>query len=86
VSKSKFTKPSQRVVNQQNRIIGELTLELENTKDSLYRHREWTREAKRAAGVHDMVSFDIVWAKALELFLKEKKAGNLEGLCAWRES
>jgi len=36
------------------------------------RHRQWLDDAKRAAGYHPNVSFDVVWADALAA-LKEKR-------------
>lgn len=40
---------------------------LESEKDTTFRHRQWTREAKEAWGTDDRVSFDEVWAEAMAL-------------------
>ena len=43
---------------------------LESEKDTTFRRRQWTREAKEAWGTDDRESFDKVWEEALGLKYK----------------
>lgn len=55
------------IIKRQDEIIGRLTRENEYLKESERRRSEWLRKAKKDAGYHDSISFDVVWAKALKL-------------------
>jgi hypothetical protein len=53
-------------IAEQDRIIGSLTREVSYLKDLQMHHNEWNRKAKKEAGYHDNISFDIVWKETLE--------------------
>jgi hypothetical protein len=55
----------EEIIKQQDEIIGRLTRQNEYMSDSQSRRNEWLRQAKKDAGFPDSISFDIVWAKAL---------------------
>jgi hypothetical protein len=52
-----------------DRINGEMLRELGTLRASAARREQWLSSAKRAAGYHDNVSFDIVWADALRALI-----------------
>lgn len=54
------------VINQQNTIIGKLTRESENLKDTQFRLNEWRDKQKKEAGFDSSMSFDHVWSTVLE--------------------
>jgi hypothetical protein len=41
-------------------------------RDIASRRDDWLRQAKKDAGFHDNISFDVVWEKALTAYLKHK--------------
>lgn len=72
--------PAERRCQEDNdRVIAALAREnvtlrdkVERLEDEARRRREWTDDAKRAAGFHTNVSFDDVWAKALKAYIATK--------------
>ena len=59
--------------------IGELTLRNEYLRDSESARSDWLRKAKKEAGYHDSVSFDIVWSETLEKAKKYEKESENAG-------
>ena len=60
------------VIAQQDRIIGQLTREVENLQDSERKRRKWLKAAKEQAGYSNMTSFDIVWEETLKKALSKE--------------
>lgn len=59
-------KVSKEIIDEQDRIIGELTREIYNLKEAAYMREEWLRKAKKEAGYMNETGFDIVWRETLE--------------------
>jgi hypothetical protein len=61
-----------------DRLAGIAARKLEDVLDSQIKRNDWLFKAKKQWGVDDNISFDIVWADALEL--KQQRDGLLEAL------
>lgn len=48
-----------------DRRAGAAERQMESLEDAAIKRRHWLSEAKRQAGYHDNVSFDVVWAETL---------------------
>lgn len=68
---------ARKIIKQQDEIIGRLTRENEQLKDSQRRRSEWLRSAKQEAGFALGESFDTVWNIALNA-LKNQQAQNAQ--------
>ena len=61
-----------KIIKQQNEIIGRLTRENENFQDAYIKREQWLNKAKKDAGFDMNESFDNVWKEALAAYLKSK--------------
>ncbi len=63
------------VLDEQDHIIADLVREVARLRyyeDAFTKQRNWTDDAKRAAGYHVNVSFDDVWAEALAAVIEKR--------------
>ena len=58
-----------------DRRAGQAERKLERVVEEASRRQQWLAQAKRAWGVDDHVSFDVVWKEALELRKKDDEDG-----------
>lgn len=56
-------------------LLGRLTRRVKYLEDAQVRRNDWLRDAKKAAGYPDSVSFDVVWDAALKA-LKNNPQGD----------
>jgi hypothetical protein len=71
--KTKEEKRLNKIIREQDRMIGELTRHNEYLSDSQRKRNSWLSEAKKEAGYPDSISFDRVWADALKALKESKK-------------
>ena len=55
-------------------INGRSIRRLEYLEDTATRHRDWITQAKKDAGYHDNISFDVVWTEILAKAKAQNKA------------
>jgi hypothetical protein len=66
-------KSALKVIKHQDEILGRLTREVEQLRDTESRRQDWLCKAKKEAGFHDTrISFDEVWKIILAKALKRK--------------
>lgn len=53
------------IISEQDRMIGEFIREITWLKESEYKRKCWLEKAKKEAGYHSNISFDIVWEETL---------------------
>ena len=62
-----------KLIEEQDRMIGQLTRENNENKDTISRLKECTRKRKKAAGYDDSTSFDVIWDDMLNVYLNRPK-------------
>lgn len=74
---------------QDDSLLGRLTRRVAYLEDGQMKHNDWLRKAKKEAGYHDSISFDVVWSDALKSLLsktappKPQGEGETPSIYAW---